>query len=562
MKSRSYFGRVYCLLVVFTFLLSAPATAAVFHVTTAGEFTTALSTAKTNGEDDTIYLAAGTYQGHFTLNTTDAMSLVIKAESGLSAPNVILDGGSSGTVLKIEGSASGGTVSLEDLTLQNGTQSGIYVELKDKRVHILLNRLIIQNNSNEYRGGGIYLRTIGNATIDMEIWNSIIRNNQTQGYSGGGQGRGGAIWAYSYAGSSLINLLVVNSLIYRNEANWSSGGIEIASSEVGDNNVTRGKIINSTITGNVSNMHGTGSERGGGVWVNAYSGNGSVATLDLYNTIVYGNTSVGGSGAGQDLYVTKSAPGSAVVNAYSSNINDVAGDMSLYHPTNVINNNPLFTDPANDNYHLTADSPCINAGTADVPSPPGLPETDFEENQRVVGPLPDIGAYEFGGLNIKPHQGTIGTIVDVMGTGFGTRRGKVSVGTAALRIIQWAADWIQASLTKALPAGVYDVKIEARGIETQILEGGFESMEPVIDSVEPASGSINDEITLQGQFFGTKRGKITLGGKNCRILSWTMNPTTNESEIHFVVPRGLNSGTHELNITNGVGSDSVDFSVE
>jgi hypothetical protein len=331
---------------------------------------------------------------------------------------------------------------------------------------------------------------------------------------------------------------------------------------VGDDNVTRGKIINSTITGNVSNMHGTGSERGGGVWINAYSGIGSVATLDLYNTIVYGNTSVGGSGAGQDLYVTQSNPGLATVNAYNCNINDIGGNTSLYHQTGVINGDPLFLNSATDDYHLTKDSPCIDSGTSSVPSPPGLPAEDLDGNPRENGLSPDIGAYEFGGLNITPQQGTIGTILDITGTGFGTRRGKVSVGTTALRVTQWTAEWIQASLTRALPAGGYDVKIEARGIDTQTVEGGFESMEPVFDSVEPSSGSFNNEITLKGRFFGTRRGRVTLGGKNCRILSWTVDSSTNESEVHFVVPRGLAAGTYELKMTNGVGSDTVDFNVD
>lgn len=354
-----------------TLLFITTGMAAEFHITDSTGLYNALSTASNNGQDDIIYLATGTYQGNFTCNTTDAKSLVIKAEPGSSAQNVILDGGSSGSVLTIEGSAGGGTVSLEDLTLQNGTQSGIFVYFNNKSVRILVNRLIIQNNSNEDRGGGISIRPYGNATIDMEIWNSVIRNNQTQGYANGRQGRGGAIWAHSYAGNNLITLLVANSLIYKNEANWSAGGIGISASEVGDNNVTRGKIINSTITGNVSNMHGTGSERGGGVWINAYSGNGSVATLDLYNTIVYGNTSINGSGAGQDLYVTQSNPGLATVNAFNCNINDIGGNTGLYHPTSVINGDPLFLNSATDDYHLTKGSPCIDSGTSSVPSPSG-----------------------------------------------------------------------------------------------------------------------------------------------------------------------------------------------
>ena len=78
---------------------------------------------------------------------------------------------------------------------------------------------------------------------------------------------------------------------------------------------------------------------------------------------------------------------------------------------------------------------------------------------------------------------------------------------------------------------------------------------PEISSVKPETGSVNDEMIIHGSFFGAKKGKATLGGKSCRVKTWT-------GEIQFVVPRGLGAGPHELKITNGVGSDSTTFIVE
>ena len=553
-------------LVIGIFSSVTMATAAVFHVTTAGGLTDALITAKGNGEDDTIYLAAGTYQGNFYYKNPEAKNLVIAGEPGTRAEDVILDGigAGDGKGLYLDGASAGYEATIEGLTVQHGTYSGLYVRVTNGSIDLTLNNVIIQYNTTWYMGGGVYLEIDGNGAADVKIFNSIIRFNQAG--VDGRYGRSGGIHADTGYGNSALNLLIVNSLIYKNEARATGGGIGIDASEVGMNNTTRAVIVNSTITGNVANVFDIPyiEDGGGGVFVTAYGGTGTLVSVDLYNTIIHGNTSGDastGSGIGLDLYVSKTDPGSAVVNAYNCDINDVAGDLSLYHPTNVINGSPLFADSANDDYHLTKDSPCINTGTADVPSPPGLPETDLEGNSRIVGPLPDIGAYEFVGLNIKPKKGTIGTVLDITGTEFGDRRGKVSIGAAVLKIVKWTTGWIQASLTKALPAGVYDVKIESRGTEPIILENGFTSMAPVIDSVDPTSGSTNDEITLQGRFYGTKRGKVTLGGKNCRLLRWTMDPLTGESEVQFVVPRGLSSGTHELKITNGVGSDTADFNV-
>lgn len=153
----------------------------------------------------------------------------------------------------------------------------------------------------------------------------------------------------------------------------------------------------------------------------------------------------------------------------------------------------------------------------------------------------------------------------ILGSEFGTRKGKALVGKAVLKILDWKDDSIRCLLTKALPPDIYDVTIQpqAKGSSPIIIEHGFTVKAPKVGPLDPTIGSTGDEITIHGFFFGTNKGKVTLRGKSCKVLRWTMDRTTGESEIQFVVPKGLSAGTYELKvITTGVGSDTVNFTVE
>ena len=55
-----------------------------------------------------------------------------------------------------------------------------------------------------------------------------------------------------------------------------------------------------------------------------------------------------------------------------------------------IDADPLFVDPENGDFHLTVDSPCIDAGTLE-----GAPEFDFEGDPRPQGDGVDMGADEY-----------------------------------------------------------------------------------------------------------------------------------------------------------------------
>jgi len=45
------------------------------------------------------------------------------------------------------------------------------------------------------------------------------------------------------------------------------------------------------------------------------------------------------------------------------------------------------------------------------------------------------------------------------------------------------------------------------------------------------------------------------------MMTWTMNPATNESEATFLLPKGVTSGTFMLNVVNKVGRGKIEVSL-
>jgi hypothetical protein len=226
-------------------------------------------------------------------------------------------------------------------------------------------------------------------------------------------GRGGGI--YSYQSSATIK----DCLFYGNQVSVSGGAIyeaEGSSSKVigcilRNNGATamggaiyidngaKTSFTNCTIYANVA------GSRGGGVY-NYYG------KPIFTNCILWGNSAaMGGPAIGNE----SDSSGVTTLVRYS----DVQGD-SVYPGTGNIAVDPQFVYPAGDDLHLTAGSPCIDAGTNDIST---LPIEDCEQNPRVVdgnldgSAIVDMGAYEHQmGLRIMDHLAWVhiaqGTLYD------------------------------------------------------------------------------------------------------------------------------------------------------
>lgn len=169
-------------------------------------------------------------------------------------------------------------------------------------------------------------------------------------------------------------------------------------------------------------------------------------------------------------------------------------------------------------------------------------------------------------------EGTIGSVFTISGTGFGDKKGKVLIGGYPAKIGKddWSSMEITCTVKKPLPAGTYNIEIRPpKKAPTTTLTNAFVMKDPEItDDPPPSSGSTGNEITLNGNFFGTKKGKVYFeyeqGGKtkkkNCKVTEWSMD------KIVFVVPKTTNSfpaDTYTLKVSNKVGIVTVgDFTIK
>jgi len=197
--------------------------------------------------------------------------------------------------------------------------------------------------------------------------------------------------------------------------------------------------------------------------------------------------------------------------------------------------------------------------------------TDDPEEGSLAIHLEGRGATKFG---VNPSEGTIGSQVTITGIGFGEKKGKLLIGGVTTNITKWTDNEIKGTLSKVPTLDVpTDVVVQPKGQVVQSEAGTFTFRGPKITSVDPGSGVSGSTapITILGNFFSAKKGKVTLGYigqkgkevmKSCKILKWVMDPVTNEGEIQFLVPKGLAScPSYALRVSNSVGSDVKYFGV-
>jgi Right handed beta helix region len=249
---------------------------------------------------------------------------------------------------------------------------GLFMQYSDA----MIVQCIFEHNTAAYLGGAAMIRTYS----DVQFVNCIFRYNGSTSPTGTPYD-GGAIVMFLYS-----TLTAVNCLFHDNQA-WEGGAVLIGGDSIPD-------FINCTF----ANNRATGPGKHGGA-INDESG-----VANLYNCVLWGNPRW--DGFPEPIYSEYTQSGRVVTHS------DVQGG---WPGTGNINSNPLFQNPAANNYALQSSSPCKNTGR-NAALPTDVADLDWDLNTAEIVPLDlslgvrksgisvDMGAYEFfENLQLPPN---------------------------------------------------------------------------------------------------------------------------------------------------------------
>jgi predicted outer membrane repeat protein len=290
-------------------------------------------------DGDTVIVAPGAYFEKVVFNGR-AISLVSRE----GPAQTTIDASREGSVVTFDRGEGAETV-IEGFSITGGggtyQGSGIYCSGSSPTI---ANCRIYRNMSvHPHPGGGICCQS-SNPTIS----NCLIYSNWSNEWGGG-------IWCYESSPQ------IEGCAIVQNSAFYGGGGIAC------DDDCSP-VVINCTIFGNLSPWQGGGIDSG---WESH--------TLAI-NSIIWGNqqSDIGVSNGTIEL---RSCVYDGLVWSLYGEFIDGGGNITA---------DPLFSRPLMPIPHLSAASPCIDAGSQN-----GVQPTDIDGEPRVLGPGVDIGADEY-----------------------------------------------------------------------------------------------------------------------------------------------------------------------
>lgn len=375
------------------------------------------------GDGDDVVVSPGTYVENIGFMGKNVVLRSTDPTEDDIVNSTIIEGSDAGVTVLFSGGETSSCV-LSGFTVRSGY--GLHGGgISGNGTHATIQHNLISNNFAWYEGEGIW-------DCDGLIRNNRIIGNSTDQSSGGGLSRcDGNIEAKTIAentgheagGLGYCQGVIRGNLIRGNQASWEGGGLGFCGGDIIENTISgnrawdggggladcNGLVGRNTIIGNWTHTYGGGlRDCNGKVGNNIIAekhADGSGGGISYCRGTIQNNTIVcnssqyesGGiswsSGMIVNCIVWGNKQGDSMVNQLDESSSPEYCCIQNWTACGWgnISADPLFISPAYANYHLSRLSPCIEAGTSEIPAPP---PTDIDEETRPSGSRMDIGADE------------------------------------------------------------------------------------------------------------------------------------------------------------------------
>jgi hypothetical protein len=168
-------------------------------------------------------------------------------------------------------------------------------------------------------------------------------------------------------------------------------------------------------------------------------------------------------------------------------------------------------------------------------------------------------------------ESSVGTQLTLVGTGFGGLTGlakpKVFINSVAapkkraLKVVSFTDTQVVCEVKTGV-AGDFDLTLQpkGKGLLPLVAQAAVRIVPPVFEQPTPGVVAPNSPVALSGfsgpETFGTRKGKVKVGGKPAVVQSWTAD------EIVFLMPSKLADGIYTVEVKNTIGTATVELGVE
>lgn len=168
---------------------------------------------------------------------------------------------------------------------------------------------------------------------------------------------------------------------------------------------------------------------------------------------------------------------------------------------------------------------------------------------------------------VSPGSGTVGTVLTIDGSGFGATKPKVTLAdgksgvslplkVTAFSDAQITAEVVPGRAKTAARQGLFEVRVAPRGGEEFVAAQGFVIEPPVVEETSPGSIAPKGALTVTGTRFGTKKGKVEIGGKKAKVTNWT------DTEVSATAHKKTPAGMQDVTVSNLIGEATLADAVE